>query len=152
MATQCAPADAPRSRYFRSAASGQWPLAAVGLLVTLQAWLVFNRPLHWGIRANADASRENYIGINGLIWIAGREIPAGQPAKSSEFLVPGPYTVFGGPILFDGIRHETGDIFTVERGEHLYSPASSTDARIVWGRNPQLPQAGTVPLLIWPKS
>ncbi|WP_172808109.1 ArnT family glycosyltransferase [Croceicoccus mobilis] len=104
------------------------------------------------LKEDADALRENYIKIAGAIWVAGRNAKAGNPPLTSEFLVPGPYTVLGAPVLFDGIQRAPGEVFEISRGKHVFSAIGNKDARLVWGRNPDLPEAGSLPLLIWPRS
>jgi hypothetical protein len=83
------------------------------------------------------ALRENYIAFSWPIWIAGKRFSAGEAAKSEEFLVPGPYTVRGGPVTIDGIAYGENDLVTISRGYHNIEAGG--DATLVWGERLELP-------------
>lgn len=83
------------------------------------------------------ALRDNYIPFSWPIWVAGKAFPAASAEVSEEFLVPGPYTVEGGPLLLDGTAHADGDVVEVGRGMHRVEPKAPT--RLVWGDHLPLP-------------
>lgn len=83
------------------------------------------------------AVRQNYIPYHGPFWLAGRQIEAGS-SYSDELLVPGDYTVMGGPATVDGQRYKAGDTIALDRGMHNWS-APEGDSRLVWGANRQPP-------------
>ena len=87
------------------------------------------------LAADAEALRDNYLPFNGPIRLAGKRVPVG-PARETEVLVPGPYTVHDAAVLIDGERHEAGDVVTLDRGHHLFASADpARDARLFWGRH-----------------
>tara|TARA_B100000378_G_scaffold42955_2_gene32249 strand:- start:11648 stop:13360 length:1713 start_codon:yes stop_codon:yes gene_type:complete len=99
--------------------------------------------------ADTAALRENYVHVTGAIFVAGRDIAAGDPPRVTHFLVPGAYTVIGGPVEFDGRVRQAGEIVDVERGEYRLAPAGQTDARLIWGRHPDLPPRDRLEGALW---
>ncbi len=95
------------------------------------------------------ALRENYVQVTGAIFVAGRDIAASDEPRSSRFLVPGPYTVIGGPVTVDGRILPPGSIIDISRGNHTIAPAGKSDARLIWGRNPDLPAKNSLNGAIW---
>lgn len=90
-------------------------------------------PTPYFLPADAAALRENYVSFWGPFRLAGREVPAGAPARTTEFLVPGPYTVVGGAVLLDGRRLAPGSVVPIARGPHALRAIGPEDARLIWG-------------------
>lgn len=87
------------------------------------------------------AMRGGYIHFWGPYWLAGRDIPAGSRPLVFDFLVPGPYTVRGGPATIDGVRHQSGDVVDLQRGRHVIADHPGA-VQLVWGNRivkPALP-------------
>ena len=87
---------------------------------------------------DAAALRANYIRYWGPLLVAGRIVPGGAAAKTTDFLVPGPYKVMGGPVAVDGTVYAPGAVARIERGPHTLVAPQRT-ARLVWGEQPGTP-------------
>lgn len=83
--------------------------------------------------ADAAALHDNYVQFWGPFWLAGKTVPARAGDLTTEFLVPGTYTVRDGPMIVDGTTYATDDVITIERGIHRLRAASGHDARVIWG-------------------
>jgi len=81
--------------------------------------------------ADTAALRDNYIAFSWPIWVAGKAFPASSGPIHEEFLVPGPYTVEGGPVIVDGKRLSKSEVVHIERGMHVVE--AQGPARLVWG-------------------
>lgn len=99
--------------------------------------LMEGRNDHYLLPADSAAVRNNYIPFSWPIWIAGKSFPATTTNNAEEFLVPGVYTVRGGPVLINAERYGENDLVTIERGEHrIYAEG---DAVLVWGERLKVP-------------
>lgn len=78
------------------------------------------------------ALRDNYVQFDGPIFLAGKRVEAG-PARVSEFLVPGTYTVRDAPVRFDGRAYGAGELVQVTRGPHVIGTSGRASARLIWG-------------------
>lgn len=87
---------------------------------------------------DAAALRTNYLRYWGPLFVAGRTVAGNAPAQAAEFLVPGPYQVIGGSVLFDGTPFAEGAVIRIERGTHTLAAPAQT-ARLVWGEHPGIP-------------
>lgn len=88
---------------------------------------------------DAAALRANYIRHWGPLMIAGRIVPGDGALRTSEFLVPGRYTVQGAPLEFDGQDYAPGEVVPVARGRHRLRATSGREAKLVWGDSPGTP-------------
>ena len=95
---------------------------------------------------DADALRETYVRFWGDIFLAGRELGAGE-RLDWNVRVPGTYTVEGA-LDVNGRAYSNGDLVTLDRGTASLANTSGKTARIVWGDNPERPQA-TPPESYW---
>ncbi|MWV29455.1 glycosyltransferase family 39 protein [Aurantiacibacter rhizosphaerae] len=77
------------------------------------------------------ALRNNYLPFWGPIHIAGYAIPSGIQ-KTTQVLVPGAYTILGGPAVIDGNVHSQGAVVGLSRGLHVIA-APETAIRLQWG-------------------
>lgn len=82
--------------------------------------------------AEREVLRATYREFWGPFWLAGIEIGAGENAQY-EVLVPGPYTVTGGPIALDGVSRDAGEVVMLERGLLEISNSGAAPAGIIWG-------------------
>ena len=79
--------------------------------------------------ADAAALRDNYRPFWGPIYLAGY---AADTARDVEVLVPGTYTVLGGPVTVDGVAYPADSLLTLERGSHRIAGAQA-GTRLQWG-------------------
>jgi hypothetical protein len=98
-------------------------------------------PTPYFLPQDAAALRENFVPLWGPLRIAGRDLAAGAPSRTSEFLVPGTYTVGGGAVSIDGQIYPAGASIALARGPHLVGSAGPHDARLIWGDHLPLPHA-----------
>ena len=77
--------------------------------------------------------RESYIPHWGLVYVAGKTIPAGTASVPLSVHVPGIYTVEGGPLTIDGTLLQEGRTVELERGEHVVTGPRTVDTVIRWG-------------------
>lgn len=101
------------------------------------------------VAADAAALRDNYLRFWGPYWIAGKAVPAHRSARRSEFLVPGPYTVYDGPVEIDGRAYAPGDVIHVERGFHTLAASGDRSARLFWGDRLARPNTPPPPRPYW---
>ncbi|WP_299191746.1 hypothetical protein [uncultured Erythrobacter sp.] len=85
-----------------------------------------------------DVLRATYRHFWGPFWLAGREVAAGH-SERVEVLVPGPYTVTGGPILIDGNERPQGMVITLRRGFIELANPGEAPAGIIWGERLERP-------------
>ena len=83
--------------------------------------------------ADTAALRDNYVSFWGPIHIAGREF-APRTDTQVEMLVPGTYTVIGGPAVIDGTSHASGSLVEIARGMHRVV-TGERPLRLQWGDN-----------------
>lgn len=95
------------------------------------------------------ALREGYVRYWGPLFVAGRKVAPGTAEHRSEFLVPGPYTVRGGPVRVDGQTLPPGTIVELARGYHAIGSAGADTAYLVWGANPGRPTAAAPASGFW---
>lgn len=119
-------------------------MEAAPVPLLLANWWVFgdldsDRPELFSPR-DAEALRENYIHVSGPLFLAGRQVPDGSAVHASEFLVPGPYTAHGAPLILDGDLVTPGQTVHISRGVHHLRSAGKGDTRLVWGTAKQLPE------------
>lgn len=91
-------------------------------------------------RDDIAALRTTYTRVWGDIFVAGREI---EPRGSLRWsvLVPGPYTLEGGPVLLNGKPVESGETVTLDRGTiTLFNPGDDR-AALLWGHGIRRPSA-----------
>lgn len=110
--------------------------------------LLANSQLLANIMAGRDATsllaedtaalRNNFIEFSPAIWLAGKELGPRDTAQEEEFLIPGTYTLSGGALSLDGVRHADGAVIAIARGDHKVQAIGGT-ARLVWGDHPQVP-------------
>lgn len=114
----------------------------------LDAAMAGSRPDERLMDADADALRQNFIPHWGRLYVAGKDIAAGSEPTQAEFLVPGTYTLEGGPLEIDGIAYRPGDFVTLSRGPHHIGGGRAVKATLRWGRN--LPKPAEAPLPVPP--
>lgn len=85
------------------------------------------------LAVDAAALRSNYRRFNGPLWLAGKAFDADR-ATEEEFLVPGPYTVSGGPVRIDGQDFEKGEVVHLSRGVHQIV-TNGQPTELWWGEN-----------------
>lgn len=88
--------------------------------------------------ADAQALLQTYVRFWGDIFLAGREIGTGE-AIAWNVRVPGTYTVEG-TLEVNGTAYADGDLVELDRGVARLANTNETTARLIWGRNPQVPQ------------
>lgn len=76
------------------------------------------------------ALRENYLPFWGPIYLAGKSFEA-RESETSEWLVPGRYTVMDAPAVVDGMLYQPGSTVTLSRGLHEVS-APQDAMRLRW--------------------
>ncbi len=79
------------------------------------------------------ALRDNYVSFWGPIHIAGHEFAPGTD-RQVEMLVPGTYTVIGGPAEIDGTTYASGSLAEISRGTHRVV-TGERPLRLQWGDN-----------------
>jgi len=95
--------------------------------------LLTDEPQPIFLQQDVAALRESYVPFWGPYWVAGKNILPDTHSMNTEFLVPGPYTLSGAPIEFDGRRLEPGDVVTVKRGVHALTALGGMPAQLLWG-------------------
>ncbi|MGB3796775.1 MAG: hypothetical protein WA957_10790 [Alteraurantiacibacter sp.] len=83
------------------------------------------------LRDDTTALRGNYLPFWGPIYVAGYAVPSGSE-QAVEILVPGTYTLLGGPAVIDGARHGEDSVMKLVRGTHVIK-ASEAAIRLQWG-------------------
>lgn len=83
--------------------------------------------------ADTAALRDNYVSFWGPIRLAGHEFAPGADTQV-EMLVPGTYTVIGGPAVIDGNAYPSGSLVEITRGMHRVVTAEHP-LRLQWGDN-----------------
>lgn len=91
------------------------------------------------LEPDARALRENYIHHWGVIWVAGRHIPAGPHPLTIHVRIPGQYTLENGGLILDGVSHKPGDIINLKRGIHAIGAPRPHAATLRWGRHLMIP-------------
>ncbi len=91
------------------------------------------------LEEDAKVLSETYIRFWGDIFLAGREFEAGE-AIEWNVRVPGVYTIEGS-LSVNGVTHSDGEVIELDRGSVSLANTASETSRIIWGRNPQRPQA-----------
>ena len=81
--------------------------------------------------ADAEVLTKHYLPFWGPMRIAGFEL-AQDERREIEILVPGPYTVRGGPITIDGVVHGPASRVMLRRGNATLA-AGEGGARLLWG-------------------
>lgn len=89
--------------------------------------------------ADAAVLRANYVRYWGPLFVAGRVVRAGRTVFTSEFLVPGPYTVLDASLEIDGRSYPSGAVIDLARGPHSLRATGPRDALLVWGAKPSAP-------------
>jgi hypothetical protein len=85
------------------------------------------------LEADRQLLRANFIRHWGRIWVAGQRHKTGPGGTTIRILVPGVYTVEGGPATIDGRAlpdHATVDL---SRGDHWLSSATERTVAVRWG-------------------
>lgn len=82
---------------------------------------------------DASALRDSYVPFWGPIMLAGADIASGK-VRTSEWLVPGQYTVLGGSAVIDGQFHQQGSVMHMSRGSHTVEAVDGS-VRLQWGDN-----------------
>jgi len=97
--------------------------------------------------ADEQVLKNNYIHHWGIVYVAGKEIPAtAQPTRIS-ILIPGNYTLEGGDVVIDGSRRRTGEVMELVRGTHEIG-ATPIPVRLRWGDHLRYPSfSGKIGLL-----
>lgn len=98
---------------------------------------------------DAEALRTNYIELADPIWVAGKHIAPGAATIDEMFLVPGPYTVRGGPVRIDGRLWAEGTIVEIARGPHDLSNPGTQRVTLVWGHRLTVPDSWPGPGPDW---
>lgn len=80
------------------------------------------------------AIRETYVPVWEPIWVAGRDVPAGERDVAWNVRVPGVYTVLKSSLGIDGRLFSPGQMIRLERGRHVLSTGDRA-ARLLWGEN-----------------
>ncbi|MCL6249528.1 hypothetical protein M3P36_00500 [Altererythrobacter sp. KTW20L] len=91
---------------------------------------------------DAAAIRNNFRLFSWPIWVAGKEYPASSTEFGDEFLVPGAYTLQGGPLEIDGLVLAEGMVIHLDRGIHRIRNPGLTPVTLTWGdhlRQPSRP-------------
>jgi hypothetical protein len=88
-------------------------------------------------RDDVIALRTTYRRWWGPIWVAGREVEAGETI-TWDVLVPGTYSVEG-RLLVNGQRKTTGNRVSLARGKVTLEAIGESDAGLIYGTNPQRP-------------
>ena len=81
--------------------------------------------------ADAEVLTGHYLPFWGPIRIAGFALERDEQ-REAEVLVPGTYTVSGGPIAINGVTHEPASTVTLQRGMATLE-AGEEAARLQWG-------------------
>lgn len=95
------------------------------------------------------ALREGFIRYWGPLFVAGRRMEAGSLERSSEFLVPGPYTVHGAAMRVNGRVLAPGSVVELSRGVHRIGPAGPGTGFLVWGAHPGKPSEPAPSSAFW---
>jgi hypothetical protein len=85
------------------------------------------------IPGDAAVMRATYIHFWGPYWVAGKEFEATAEEADINLLVPGPYTVRGGPLRINGKEHRDGEVVVLSRGQYRIAPMGA-DAKLIWGK------------------
>lgn len=91
------------------------------------------------VPADDAALRSNYVPYSWPIWIAGKNVVAGQATAREEFLVPGIYRPEGGDIMFNGVRYREGAAIRIARGDHTIANPGASPIRLIWGEDTSMP-------------
>lgn len=117
--------------------------------LTFEEMLTSDGYSRYFVDADAAALRNNYLRFWGPYWIAGKAVPAQRPALRSEFLVPGYYTVYDGPVKIDGRVYAPGDVPFIDRGFHSLAATGNRSARLFWGKRLSMPSSPPPPRPYW---
>jgi 4-amino-4-deoxy-L-arabinose transferase-like glycosyltransferase len=91
------------------------------------------------LEADVRALRESYIPHWGILWVAGKQIPAGDEAAEITVRVPGRYTLERGELVLDGVRYRSGQTLELERGIHRIGGPRPDQATLRWGDHLKAP-------------
>jgi hypothetical protein len=83
--------------------------------------------------ADVKALRENYVHHWGILWVAGKQVPAGPAPLAIDVRVPGRYTLEGGALTLDGVRRRPGETLDLARGVHRIGGGRADQAILRWG-------------------
>ncbi|HMS19166.1 hypothetical protein [uncultured Sphingorhabdus sp.] len=75
--------------------------------------------------ADEQLLRDNYLHHWGPIWVAGKEIEAGDSIVPIQIAVPGEYKLEGGEAVIDGTAVKFGAIVSLARGSYRVSERNS---------------------------
>ncbi|MBV7259480.1 ArnT family glycosyltransferase [Erythrobacter crassostreae] len=95
---------------------------------------------------DADALASTYVRFWGDIFLAGKQLRAGE-TKEWDVLVPGPYSVTG-TLVIDGREWSDGSVVTLDRGSYTLENPSGGDAGLMWGEG-YTPSEMTPPDAYW---
>ncbi|MDN3645897.1 hypothetical protein QWY75_06735 [Pontixanthobacter aestiaquae] len=81
---------------------------------------------------DAAALQGNYIQHWGRVFVAGKHIEPSDTVRSIVLAVPGRYTVEGGDITLDGVKHAAGSVVVLGRDAIEIGPNTKTST-LRWG-------------------
>ncbi len=76
--------------------------------------------------------RANFVPHGGMVFVAGKRIPARSVLSGEYLATPGSYRVEDAAVAIDGIRHEAGATVSLDRGNHRFENPSDTPATLRW--------------------
>lgn len=91
--------------------------------------------------ADAEALRDSYINHWGKIWVAGKQIPAGEDGLTIDVRIPGPYTLEGSSLQISGVAYQPGDVIELRRGLYEIGGNRADNATLRWGDHLEIPAA-----------
>lgn len=106
-------------------------------------------PASYFLPQDAAALRYTYQPFWGPFWVAGKIVASDAQKMNVEFLVPGPYTLSGGAIEFDGRKAYPGDVIAIDRGMHRLSALEGKEAHLTWGDHLKKPEQAPPPRPYW---
>lgn len=85
------------------------------------------------------AIRDTFVHLWGPFWIAGEDIPARASGHAFKVRVPGYYTVRGSSVTIGDREVAPGQFVHLDRGVYRASTAGANGARLVWGKDINIP-------------
>ncbi|AJA09779.1 hypothetical protein SKP52_14475 [Sphingopyxis fribergensis] len=85
------------------------------------------------------AIRDTFVHLWGPFWIAGEDIPARASGHAFKVRVPGFYTVGGASVTIGDRTLAPGQFVHLDRGDYRASTAGDKGARLIWGKDIQVP-------------
>ena len=96
-------------------------------------------PVRAFLPGDLAAIRDTFVHLWGPFWIAGEDIPARASGHAFKVRVPGFYTVRGASVTIGDRVVAPGQFVHLDRGVYRASTAGANGARLIWGKDIEVP-------------